>query len=84
MLSYHPKTKQWRNEGFLPSLAGGSHRTVTGGCAIASGDSSILLVGGVNYDRFRDALNHPEPDYLLHPVDWYKFKTSLLQYNTFT
>ena len=46
MLSYHPKTKQWRNEGFLPSLAGGSHRTVTGGCAIASGDSSILLVGG--------------------------------------
>ena len=35
MLSYHPKTKQWRNEGFLPSLAGGSHRTVTGGCAIA-------------------------------------------------
>lgn len=84
MLSYHPKTKQWRNEGFLPSLAGGSHRTVTGGCAIASGDSSILLVGGVNYDRFRDALNHPEPDYLLHPVDWYKFNTSLLQYNTFT
>ena len=84
MLSYHPKTKQWRNEGFLPSLAGGSHRTVTGGCAIASGDSSILLVGGVNYDRFRDALNHPEPDYLLHPADWYKFNTSLLQYNTFT
>ena len=84
MLSYHPKTKQWRNEGFLPSLAGGSHRTVTGGCAIASGDSSILLVGGVNYDRFRDALNHPEPDYLLHPADWYKFNISLLQYNTFT
>ena len=84
MLSYHSKTKQWRNEGFLPSLAGGSHRTVTGGCAIASGDSSILLVGGVNYDRFRDALNHPEPDYLLHPADWYKFNTSLLQYNTFT
>ena len=53
-------------------------------CAIASGDSSILLVGGVNYDRFRDALNHPEPDYLLHPADWYKFNTSLLQYNTFT
>ena len=84
MLSYHSKTKQWRNEGFLPSLAGGSHRTVTGGCAIASGDSSILLVGGVNYDRFRDALNHPEPDYLLHPADWYKFNISLLQYNTFT
>ena len=38
----------------------------------------------MNYDRFRDALNHPQPDYLLHPADWYKFNTSLLQYNTFT
>ena len=84
MLSYHPETKQWRNEVFLPSFADGSHRTITGGCAIASGDSSIFLIGGVNYNRFRDALNHPEPDYLRHPTDWYKFNTSLLQYNTFT
>ena len=80
MLSYHPETKQWRNEVFLPSFADGSHRTITGGCAIASGDSSIFLIGGVNYNRFRDALNHPEPDYLRHPTDWYKFNTSLLQY----
>ena len=84
MLSYHPETKQWRNEVFLPSFADGSHRTITGGCTIASGDSSIFLIGGVNYNRFRDALNHPEPDYLRHPTDWYKFNTSLLQYNTFT
>ena len=84
MLSYHPETKQWKNEVFLPSFADGSHRTITGGCAIASGDSSIFLIGGVNYNRFRDALNHPEPDYLRHPTDWYKFNTSLLQYNTFT
>ena len=84
MLSYHPETKQWRNEVFLPSFADGSHRTITGGCAITSGDSSIFLIGGVNYNRFRDALNHPEPDYLRHPTDWYKFNTSLLQYNTFT
>ena len=47
MLSYHPETKQWRNEVFLPSFADGSHRTITGGCAIASGDSSIFLIGGV-------------------------------------
>ena len=80
MLSYHPETKQWRNEVFLPSFADGSHRPNTGGCAIASGDSSIFLIGGVNYNRFRDALNHPEPDYLRHPTDWYKFNTSLLQY----
>lgn len=84
MLSYHPASGRWRNEGFLPLLEEGFPRTVTGGCAIASGDSTILLIGGVNHDRFRDALNHPQPDYLSHPADWYKFNTALLQYNTFT
>lgn len=105
MLSYHPETKQWRNEGLLPSSEEGSLRTITGGCAVSSGDSSILLTGGVNYDRFRDALNRPllieqatntgnnslrdslqkeARNYLLHPAGWYKFNTSLLQYNTFT
>lgn len=84
MLSYHPASGQWRSEGFLPLLEEGSPRTVTGGCAVASGDSTILLIGGVNHDRFRDALNHPQPDYLSHPAGWYKFNTALLQYNTFT
>lgn len=84
MLSYHPASGRWRSEGFLPLLEEGSPRTVTGGCAVASGDSTILLIGGVNHDRFHDALNHPQPDYLSHPAGWYKFNTALLQYNTFT
>ena len=59
MLSYHPATKQWRNEGFLPLQTDGSPYTATGGCAVSLGDSSILLIGGVNHNRFRDALNRP-------------------------
>lgn len=105
MLSYHPEKKEWRQESVLPFSAEGSPNTVTGGCAVSFGDSSILLMGGVNYARFRDALNRPleieqaktagntslqdslqkeARNYLLHPVEWYKFNTTLLQYNTFT
>ena len=84
MLSYHPEKKEWRQESILPFSAEGSPNTLTGGCAVSSGNNSILLMGGVNYSRFRDALNTPSPDYLLHPVEWYKFNTVLLQYDTFT
>ncbi len=105
MFSYHPEKKEWRQESILPFSAEGSPNTLTGGCAVSSGNSSILLMGGVNYTRFRDALNRPleieqataagntllqdslqneARNYLLHPVEWYKFNTTLLQYNTFT
>lgn len=84
MLSYHPEKKEWRQESILPFSAEGSPNTLTGGCAVSSGNNSILLMGGVNYNRFRNALNTPSPDYLLHPVKWYRFNTFLLQYDTFT
>lgn len=105
MLSYHPATNKWITETQLPLSDDGTKRTFTGGCAVAYGDSSILLMGGVNYDRFLTAINRPKlieaaeaegnkalvdslqagaKAYLHHPVEWYKFNTSLLQYNTFT
>lgn len=59
ILSYHPPTRLWRKEGFLPLQTDGSPYTATGGCAVSLGDSSILLIGGVNHNRFRDALNRP-------------------------
>ena len=49
--------KSWTTETKLPSVKGQVWRTFTGGCAIAYGDSSILLMGGVNYGRFLTALN---------------------------
>lgn len=105
VLSYHPATRKWREEAALPVSEDGSPRTFTGGCAVACGDSTLLLMGGVNYDRFRNAINRrlrmrraersaeyeslgrlmEEGDqYMYHPVEWYKFNTILLQYNTFT
>lgn len=105
ILSFHPATKMWKTEGELPLFEDGTHRTFTGGCAVSYGDSSILLMGGVNYDRFLAAVNRPKlieaaeaqgdttlvnmlqeegKTYMHHPVEWYKFNTALLQYNTFT
>src|SRR5699024_7986433 len=52
-----------------------------GGTAVAVNDSLILCTGGVNKDIFLAALRHPEKDYLLHPVEWYKFNDRILVYN---
>ena len=32
-------------------------RTLTGGCAVAYGDSALLFAGGVNYTIFKDAIS---------------------------
>lgn len=105
MFVYHPETKVWKIEARLPPTDTGEPRTFTGGCAVSFGDSSILLMGGVNYNRFEAALNRPVyiqqakadnrtaladslveegKQYLRHPVEWYRFNTALLEYNTFT
>lgn len=57
LLLYDPATREWRKEADLPLLADGSPRTLTGGCAVALGDSSLLLAGGVNYNRFLAAID---------------------------
>ena len=41
----------------------------------------MLCTGGVNKDIFLAALQRPEKDYLLHPVEWYKFNDRVLVYN---
>ena len=57
MLSFHPGTNEWITETELPLFDNGARRTFTGGCAVACKDSSILFMGGVNYDRFLAAVN---------------------------
>ena len=52
-----------------------------GGAAVALNDSLVLCTGGVNKDIFLAALRCPEKDYLLHPVEWYKFNDRILVYN---
>lgn len=103
--AFDPSSSTWRQESRLPLLANGSNRSLTGGCAVAFGKDKILWMGGVNYDRFYDALIRPlrlaeaearhdsakletlqaeAKAYMHHPVEWYQFNTSLLQYDTYT
>lgn len=105
VLVFHPATQTWTTETHLPPFEDGSNRTFTGGYGLAYGDSSLLFVGGVNYDRFLAAIDRPRQlaeaeaagdtartdvlraeagAYMHHPVEWYRFNTSLLQYNTYT
>lgn len=105
VLAFNPTTGKWNEESILPCFQDGTYRTLTGGGGGAYKDSSILFVGGVNYDCFLAAIDRPRQmeeatasgnislidslqtearEYMYHPVEWYKFNTTLLQYNTFT
>ena len=77
---YSSVSRQWTP---VATPAGDDGETVSlgGGTAVAVNDSLILCTGGVNKDIFLAALRHPEKDYLLHPVEWYKFNDRILVYN---
>lgn len=59
VLAFSPRTGTWETETVLPPLSDGNPRTLTGGCAVACGDSAMLFFGGVNYTRFFDAVDRP-------------------------
>lgn len=78
---YSPNSGKWTS---LPAPVNRQGETISlgGGTAVAWGDSLILCMGGVNKDIFLQALRKPAPDYLSHPVEWYRFNRFLLAYNT--
>ncbi len=56
-----------------PADCQGSAIFLGGAAAINLTDDCILAVGGVNKDVFLNAVNHPQPGYMTHPVEWYRF-----------
>lgn len=50
---------RWDSVAELPALPDGSPRTLTGGCAVAMYGRYALFFGGVNHDRFNDAVDRP-------------------------
>lgn len=60
-------------DGHEISLSGGAARTLR--------DGRILVCGGVNKDIFLNALTHQPADYLMHPVEWYKFNPRVMVYS---
>lgn len=82
-LSYAPEESSWyelpapTDRADLPlSLAGGAAANLPSG--------EILACGGVNTSVFLAALNHPQPDYLQHPAEWYHFNPLIMLCNTQT
>ncbi len=73
-LCYDPQTKKW-------TAAADPVLTLGGGVAATRADGTILAAGGVNRDVFLAALQNQAPDYLLHPIEWYRFNQKVLIFN---
>ncbi len=61
-------------------------RALVGAVCVPSGSHHLLVMGGVNRERFFHALNHPgaDADYMKHAPQWYGFNRNLLVYHTLT
>lgn len=91
-LCYDPVSNQWRT--LAPITTAGTQHALVGANCVNSGASFIVCVGGVNRDIFNAALARIKaqaPDfaeqqhsYMTQPAEWYKFRTTLLIYNTIT
>ncbi len=76
-LKYNPETGKWTS---LPAPidAGGTPLATGGGVAATLPDGRIAVCGGVNKDVFLSALQNQAADYLMHPIDWYKFNPNIV------
>lgn len=63
-----------------PKDAAGNALFVAGGTAINLSSNRLLVLGGVNTNRFLSAVNAPQADYLQHPVEWYQFNQVAMVY----
>ncbi len=70
-LCYIPSANQWIS---LPAPVGdGEEVSLGGGAAVTLTDGLIAVCGGVNKDIFISALRAQPDDYLMHPIEWYRF-----------
>lgn len=77
---YDPSTGKWQSmEG--PHTAVSDGIAPAGATAVTLSDGRIAVVGGVNAEVFGEALVNPQPDYLYHPVGWYRFNPSVLVFD---
>lgn len=71
-LCYNPAKDRWSP---LPAPVDSDEEalSVGGGTAVTLPSGEIMVMGGVNKDIFLEALRNQAPDYLSHPVAWYRF-----------
>lgn len=82
-LKYDPKTGKWSPLP-APSDGNGIELATGGGVAAALPDGRIAVCGGVNKDVFLSALQNQAPDYLMHPIEWYRFNPNVIVYDPVT
>lgn len=86
-ITYNPRTNTWSETASLPQSV--NCQSVNGQClvgavAVPSGCGHVVFFGGVNRDIFEAALGNPQPDYMTHPAEWYKFNDAIVVYSTVT
>ena len=65
----------------LPPQTDAGEDIYLGGSAVINlTDDAFVAIGGVNKDVFLDAVNHPKPGYMTHPVEWYRFNPYICVY----
>lgn len=79
-LVYDPATNRWSPLA-PPVGSDGNELTMAGGLALTLPDGRIALTGGVNKDVFLEALQNQAPDYLMHPIEWYRFNGEVVIFN---
>lgn len=80
-LCYDPASNKWTP---LPAPHSTEATSLGGGSALTLSDGRIAALGGVNKDIFLAALQNQAPDYLEHPIDWYRFNQHVLIFDPVT
>lgn len=79
-LMYDPAKGKWSKvKG--PRDSSGEEVSLGGGAIGRLSDGRFVAAGGVNKDIFLDALRNQAPDYLSHPIEWYRFNPALYIYD---
>lgn len=79
-LTYNPTANRWSEiEG--PTGSDGEPTALGGGCAATLADGTIAAAGGVNKEVFLQALINQAPDYLEHPVAWYRLNPDVFVFD---
>lgn len=91
-VAFDPLSNTWKT--IAPITDGNKPVALVGATCVNSGASYIVCLGGTDKEIFDSALwrtSHPElnsptlqQEYLSHPAEWYRFRTSMLTYNTIT
>lgn len=81
--AYNVAKKKW-NKIAAPTDKEGVDVSTGGGVAATLPDGKIVVAGGVNKDIFLNALRNQAPDYLSHPIEWYRFNDLVLVFDPVT